>query len=123
MKGLSLMHYFLGLDIWQMNDEIFLSQGKYTVDILCRFGMVDCKSINTPMDSNLRKIHESDTGSDPVDPRLYRLLISSLMYLIHLRPYIFYAVIILSLFMTDPRHKHWVVSKHILRYVLDTFSY
>ena len=34
MKDLGLMHYFLGLEIWQRNDEIFLSQGKYTVDIL-----------------------------------------------------------------------------------------
>ena len=72
MKDLGLMHYFLGLEIWQRNDEIFLYQGKYTVEILRRFGMVDCKSINTPMDSNLRKLHETEIGSDPVDPTLYR---------------------------------------------------
>ena len=71
MKDLGLVHYFLGIDIWQRNDEIFLSQGKYTVDILRRFGMVDCKSINTLMDSNLRKIHEPVAGSDLVDPILY----------------------------------------------------
>ena len=34
MKGLGLMHYFLGPEIWKRNDEIFLSQGKYTVEIL-----------------------------------------------------------------------------------------
>ena len=72
MKYLGLMHYFLGLDIWHRNDEIFLSQGKYIVDILCRFGMVDCQSINTPMDSNLRKLHDTETGSDLVDPTLYK---------------------------------------------------
>ena len=72
MKYLGLMHYLLGLEIWQRNDETFLSQWKYTVDILQRFGMVDCKSINTPMDSNLRKLHETETGSDPLDPTLYR---------------------------------------------------
>ena len=49
MKYLGLMHYFLGLEIWKRNDEIFLSQGKYIVDILHRFGMVDCKSMATPM--------------------------------------------------------------------------
>ena len=115
MKELGLKHYFLGLEIWQRNDEIFLYQGKYTVDILRRFGTVDCKSINTPMDSNLRKLHEIDTGSDQVDPTLYRQLIGSLMYLVHSMPDICYAVIILSQFMTDPRHRHWVVGKHILR--------
>ena len=124
MKDLGLMHYFLGLEIWQRNDEIFLSQGKYIVDILRRFGMVDCKSINTSMDSNLRKLHETKTGSDPVDPTLYRQLIGSLMYLVHSRTYICYAVSILSQFMTDPpRHRHWVVGKHILRYLRSTIAY
>ena len=72
MKDLRLMHYFLGLEIWQRNDEIFTSQGKYTMDILRRFGMVDCKSINTPMDSNLRTLYEIETRLDPMDPTLYR---------------------------------------------------
>jgi hypothetical protein len=39
MKYLGLMHYFLGLEVWQRTDEIFLSQGKYTVEILKKFGM------------------------------------------------------------------------------------
>ena len=38
MKDLGLMHYFLGLEIWQRTDEIFLSQGKYTMDILRKHG-------------------------------------------------------------------------------------
>ena len=46
MKDIGLMHYFLGLEVWQKSDEIFLSQGKYVVDILRRFGMLDCKSIH-----------------------------------------------------------------------------
>ena len=66
------------------------------MDILLRFGMVDYKSINTQMDSNLRKLHETETGRDLVDPTLYRQLIGSLMYLIHSSPYIFHAIIILS---------------------------
>ena len=41
MKDLGLMHYFLGLEVWQMHKEIFLSQGKYTIDILRIFGMSD----------------------------------------------------------------------------------
>ena len=96
MKYLGMMHYFLDLDFWQRKDEIFISQGKYIVDILCKFNMVDCKYINTPMDSNLRKLHETETGSHPMDPTLYKQLIGSLMYLIHLRPCIFYVDNILS---------------------------
>ena len=91
MKYLGLMHYFLGLEIWHINDEIFLSQGKYIMDvILCAFGMVDFKSIGISMLSNLRKLHEFDTRSDLVDPTLYKQLIISLMYLIHSRLDIFY---------------------------------
>ena len=45
MKDLGLMHYFLGLEVWQRPGKIFLSQGKYIVKLLERFGMVDCKSV------------------------------------------------------------------------------
>lgn len=56
MKDLGLMHYFLGLEVWQRSNEIFLSQGKYTIDILKRFRMMDCKPMSTPMESNLKKL-------------------------------------------------------------------
>jgi hypothetical protein len=43
MKDLGMIHYFLGLEVWQRTHEIFLSQGKYTVEILKKFGMTECK--------------------------------------------------------------------------------
>ena len=43
MKDLGLLHYFLGLEVWQRSNEIILSQGKYAIDILKRFGMLECK--------------------------------------------------------------------------------
>lgn len=59
MKDLGLLHYFLGLEVWQKSDGIILSQGKYTIDILKRFGMMDCKSMATPMETNLYKLREA----------------------------------------------------------------
>ena len=53
MKDLGLMHYFLGLEVWQSPKGIFLNQGKYAVEMLKRFDMLDCKSMATPMDTNL----------------------------------------------------------------------
>ena len=44
MKDLGL-HYFLGLEVWQNSDSIILNQGKYTLDILKRFGMWKYKSV------------------------------------------------------------------------------
>lgn len=123
MKYLGLMHYFLGLEVWPKPNGIFLSQGKYTVDVLQRFGMLDCKSMSTPMVSNLKKLHESNCSSDSVDPTLYRQLIGSLIYLVHTRPDICKAVHTLSQFMSDPRHRHWIVAKHILRYLKGSISF
>jgi hypothetical protein len=54
MKDIGLMHYFLGLEVWQQPSKIFLGQGKYEVEILKRFGMMDSKSMSTPMITNLR---------------------------------------------------------------------
>ena len=43
MKDLGMMHYFLGMEVWQNADGISLGQGKYAVEIMKRFGMMDCK--------------------------------------------------------------------------------
>ena len=56
MKDLGLMHYFLGLEVWQILEEIFLNQGKYAVDILKSF---ECKSMATPMDTNLKLLADA----------------------------------------------------------------
>jgi hypothetical protein len=123
MKDLGLMQYFLGLEVWQRQGEIFPAQGKYTVDVLQRFSMMDCKSISTLMVTNQRKLHDSDTSSHLEDPTMYRNLIGSLMYMIHTRPDICYAMIAISQFMTELRQIHWVVAKHILRYLKGTINY
>jgi hypothetical protein len=48
--------------------------------------------MTTPMIYNLKKLHDQDTGSDTEDPTVYRQIIGSLMYLVHTRPDICYAV-------------------------------
>ena len=45
MKDLGMMHYFLSMEVWQSADGIFLGQGKYAVEILERFGMMDCNAM------------------------------------------------------------------------------
>jgi hypothetical protein len=123
IKDIGLIHYFLGLEVWKKSDEIFLSQGKYAVDILRRFSMLDCKSMSTSMVSNLKKLHKSDFEFDLVDPSMYRQLIGSLMYSIHTRPYICFVVSALSQFMSEPRYRHWIAAKHVLRYLRGSIAY
>jgi hypothetical protein len=94
MKYLGLMHYYLGLEVWQKHGEVFLGQGKYVVNILQKFGMMDCKSMNNIMTKDIRKVRDSDF--DPVDPSLYRQLIRSLMYLVNTRADISFSINTLS---------------------------
>jgi hypothetical protein len=121
MKDLGLMHYFLGLEIWQKPDATLVSQGNYTVDILRRFGMMDSKSMSTLMTTNLKKLCSDD--SDLVDPTMYRQLIGSLMYLVNTRPDICFVVSTLSQCMCEPRQTHWVAAKHVFRYLRGTVGY
>jgi hypothetical protein len=72
MKDLGMMHYFLGLEVWQRANEIFPSQGKYTVEILKKFGMTDYKSMPTRMVMALKKMNDASTDPGEIDPHLYR---------------------------------------------------
>jgi len=86
MKYLHLIHYFLGLEVWQRHSEIFLSQEKYVVTLLERFGMTKCKSMNTPMEMNFKTLCDEATGPDLANPSEYRQLIGALMFLVNTRP-------------------------------------
>ena len=52
MKYLGMMHYFLVMEVWKSVDGIFLGQGKYAVEILKKFGMLDYKAIAKPIESS-----------------------------------------------------------------------
>jgi hypothetical protein len=70
MKDIGLMHYFLGMEVWQEDAHVFLGQGKYAHDILRRFQMDGCNPMSTPMTTNFKKLDASE--SELVDPTLYR---------------------------------------------------
>eukprot|EP00253_Pinus_taeda_P023124 PITA_23124 len=65
MKDLGLLHYFLGLEIWQRSDGLFVSQGKYAREILEKFNMHGCKPVDTPLPGGWRK--EDATSVEVVD--------------------------------------------------------
>ena len=121
MKDLGMMHYFLGLEVWQYPDEIFLNQGKYTIEMLKRFGMLDCKAMTTPMTTSLKLLN--DDTSEFVDATLYRQIIGSLMYLTNTRPDICFAVNTLSQYIVNPKHIHLIGAKHVMRYLKGTLDY
>lgn len=77
--------------------------------------------VTTPLDTNWRKMDTS--RSKRVDPMLHCQLIRSLMYFVNMRPDICFAVTSLIQFMVDPTMVHWVVSKHMLRYLKERIEY
>ena len=87
MKDLDMMHYFISMEVWQNVDGISLGQGKYVVEILKRFRMMECKAMATQMASNLKLL--SVASSDLVDAMMYHQMICYLMYLTNTRPNIF----------------------------------
>jgi hypothetical protein len=121
MKDPGTMHYFLGLEVWERPDGIFLNQGKYAVEILNRFWMMDCKATPTPMVTNMKFL--CDSSSEIVDATMYRQLVGSLMYLTNTRLDIRFTVNRLSQYMAYPRHVQLVVEKHVLRYLKGIVDY
>jgi len=101
MKDLGALHHFLGVTIEPHPAGLLLHQRQYTLDILERAGMTDCKPCSTPVDIQGKL---SEAGGTPVtDPTAYQSLAGALQYLTFTRPDITYAVQQICLHMHDPR--------------------
>ena len=121
MTDLGLLHYFLGLQVKQSCDGIFVSQEKYALDLLKKFHMQKCKVFATPM--NVNEKLSMDDGSAKADEKQFRSMVGSLMYLTHTRPDIMFAVGLVSRFMHNPSMHHLGTAKRILRYIRATTNY
>jgi hypothetical protein len=84
MSMMDELKYFLGFQVKHLQEGTFISQTKYTQDILTKFGMKDAKSIKTPMGTNGHL--DLDTRGISVDQKVYRPMIGSLLYLCASRP-------------------------------------
>ncbi|GJY72282.1 putative ribonuclease H-like domain-containing protein [Tanacetum coccineum] len=79
MSSIGELTFFLGLQVQQKKDGIFISQDKYVADILKKFDFSTMKTASTPIEPNKALI--KDEEADSVDVHLYRSMIGSLMYL------------------------------------------
>nr|GEX93540.1 uncharacterized mitochondrial protein AtMg00810-like [Tanacetum cinerariifolium] len=107
--------FFLGLQVKQKDDGIFISQDKYVAKILRKFGLTDGKTASTPIDT--KKPLLKDPGGKDVDIHIYRSMIGSLMYLTSSRSDIMFAVCACSRFQVTLRVSHLHVVKRIFRYL------
>nr|GEV77845.1 hypothetical protein [Tanacetum cinerariifolium] len=115
MSAMGELNFFLGRQVLQKEDVIFLSQDKYVRDILKKFGYSDVRSSNTPMDK------ENPWGKDgtekDADLHLYRSMIGSLMYLTASRPDIMFAVCACARHQVTPKECYLHAVKRIFRYL------
>jgi hypothetical protein len=121
MTDLGLMTYFLGMEVKQSKNEVFICQKKYAKEILKKFQMEECKATSTPM--NQKEKLCKDDGDDKIDEGYFRSIIGCLMYLTTTRPGILFVVSLLSRFMHGASELHLRAAKRILRYVRGTVSY
>ncbi|XP_042958096.1 uncharacterized mitochondrial protein AtMg00810-like [Carya illinoinensis] len=119
-KDLGSLSYFLGLEATSTTDGLFISQLKYTSDILTQTQLLDSKPIHTPM---VVSHHLTSNGPTFSDPTLYRSLVGALQYLTITRPNIAHVVNFVSQFLHPPTTNHFLVVKRILCYVKGTLHF
>jgi hypothetical protein len=118
MSMMGELNYFLGLQVKQLKEGTFISQMKYTQDLLKRFVMKDAKPAKTPMGTDRHL--DLDKGGKSVDQKAYQCMICSLLYLYASRLDIMLSVCMCARFQSDPNECHIVVVKRILRYLVST---
>ncbi|GJR93306.1 putative ribonuclease H-like domain-containing protein [Tanacetum coccineum] len=115
MSSMGELTFFLGLQVKQLPEGIFISQDKYVADILKKFDFLSIRTATTPIESNKPLVKDED-GVD-VDVHVYRSMIGSLMYLTASRPDIMFAVCACARFQVTPKVSHLNAVKMIFRYL------
>ena len=120
MSDLGSLSYFLGIEVDHTDDGYYISQHRYTQDLISHSGLTDTCTAATPMELHLQ-LRPTD-GIPLEDPTRYRHLVGSLVYLIVTRPDIAHAVHVLSQFVSAPTSVHYSHLLRVLRYLRGTAS-
>jgi hypothetical protein len=118
MSLLGELQFFLGLQIHQSNQGIFISQTKYIREMIKRFRMEDCKPIITPMKTSCKLSKDDDSKS--IDQRKYRSMIDNLLYVTTSKPDVMQTVGQVARFLEAPNESHVLALKRIFKYLKGT---
>ncbi|KAG8645680.1 hypothetical protein MANES_10G083250v8 [Manihot esculenta] len=116
MSLMGELTFFLGLQIKQVAEGIFINQSKYIKNMPKKFKMNELKGIETPINSNI-KLNRDEKGKE-VDEKLYRGMIGSLLYLFASRPDIYFSACLCIRFQSNPKESHLVAIKRTFRYLI-----
>lgn len=115
MTDLGKMRYFLGVEVMQCTEGIYICQKKFAREVLEKFGMDRSNGVNNPIVPGV-KLTKDEEGTK-VDATVYKQMVGSLMYLTVTRPDLMYVVCLASRFMATPTEIHLQVVKRVLRYL------
>ncbi|GJV98896.1 putative ribonuclease H-like domain-containing protein [Tanacetum coccineum] len=115
MSSMGELAFFLGLQVKQKKDGIFISQDKYVAEILKKFGFTKVKTASTPTETQKPLLKDKD--GEEMDVHMYRSMIGSLMYLTSSRPDIMFAVCACARYQVNPKVSHLHAVKRIFRYL------
>lgn len=121
MTDLGKMRYFLGIEVIQKADGIFICQRKYAAELIERFEMENYNSVCNLIVPG-QKVSRDEVGVK-VDSTLYKQMVGSLMYLTATRPDLMFVVSLISRFMANPTELHQAVAKRIMRYLKGTLDF
>ena len=109
------MRYFLGIEVLQNYNGIYVCQRKYAHEVLERFGIDISNLVKNPIVSSC-KLSKNEKGAK-VDTSVFKQVVGSLMYLTATRPDLMYGVSLISKFVLCPIEQHWLATKRLLRYL------
>jgi hypothetical protein len=129
VKDLGPVSDYLGMDVRRdrSSRQITLSQQRYALELIEKFGMADAAPRSSPMPEGAQLVRTGLLGGPEQEPlpdadaSTYRALVGGLLYLANCtRPDLAFAVGVLARFMSAPTAAHWEAGKHVLRYLRGT---